>query len=110
MAKNWSTGSHAGKRPGGFCTSSMLSKESRMFMTYNESLGDVLTLAHESGQRLSRLYDARLMSQGQYVTQRFVVGHKDARFFAQHGASAETAGLFRARSSQSTQFLPITCP
>src|SRR5262245_38082545 len=38
-----------GKRPGGFCTSSMLSKESRIFMTYNESLGDVLTLAHESG-------------------------------------------------------------
>ncbi len=39
----------AGKRPGGFCTSSMLSGESRIFMTYNESLGDVLTLAHESG-------------------------------------------------------------
>jgi oligoendopeptidase F len=38
-----------GKRPGGFCTSSMLSKESRIFMTYNDSLGDVLTLAHESG-------------------------------------------------------------
>jgi oligoendopeptidase F len=27
----------------------MLNKESRIFMTYNESLGDVLTLAHESG-------------------------------------------------------------
>jgi oligoendopeptidase F len=27
----------------------MLSKESRIFMTYNESLGDVLTLAHECG-------------------------------------------------------------
>jgi len=39
----------AGKRPGGFCTGSMLSKESRIFMTYNESLGDVLTLAHETG-------------------------------------------------------------
>jgi oligoendopeptidase F len=39
----------AGKRPGAFCTSSMLSKESRIFMTYNESLGDVLTLAHEAG-------------------------------------------------------------
>jgi oligoendopeptidase F len=38
-----------GKRPGGFCTTSMLSKESRIFMTYNESLGDVLTLAHEAG-------------------------------------------------------------
>jgi oligoendopeptidase F len=38
-----------GKRPGGFCTGSMLTQESRIFMSYNESLGDVLTLAHESG-------------------------------------------------------------
>jgi oligoendopeptidase F len=50
IAKNWVDWEpRAGKRPGGFCTSSMLSKESRIFMTYNESLGDVLTLAHESG-------------------------------------------------------------
>jgi oligoendopeptidase F len=50
VAKNWIDWEpRAGKRPGGFCTSSMLSKESRIFMTYNESLGDVLTLAHESG-------------------------------------------------------------
>src|SRR5262245_45468629 len=50
LAKNWVDWEpRAGKRPGGFCTSSMLSKESRIFMTYNESLGDVLTLAHESG-------------------------------------------------------------
>jgi oligoendopeptidase F len=50
VAKNWINWEpRAGKRPGGFCTSSMLSKESRIFMTYNESLGDVLTLAHESG-------------------------------------------------------------
>jgi len=33
-----------GKRPGGFCTGSLLTKESRIFMTYNETLGDVLTL------------------------------------------------------------------
>jgi oligoendopeptidase F len=38
-----------GKRPGAYCTSSMLSKESRVFMTFNDSLGDMLTLAHESG-------------------------------------------------------------
>ena len=50
IVKNWIDWEpRAGKRPGGFCTSSMLSKESRIFMTYNESLGDVLTLAHESG-------------------------------------------------------------
>jgi oligoendopeptidase F len=50
IARNWVDWEpRPGKRPGGFCTSSMLSKESRIFMTYNESLGDVLTLAHESG-------------------------------------------------------------
>lgn len=50
IGKNWVDWEpRAGKRPGGFCTSSMLSKESRIFMTYNESLGDILTLAHESG-------------------------------------------------------------
>jgi oligoendopeptidase F len=50
IAKNWVDWEpRPGKRPGGFCTTSMLSKESRIFMTYNESLGDVLTLAHESG-------------------------------------------------------------
>jgi oligoendopeptidase F len=50
IANNWVDWEpRAGKRPGGFCTSSMLSKESRIFMTYNQALGDVLTLAHESG-------------------------------------------------------------
>jgi oligoendopeptidase F len=50
LAKNWVDWEpRSGKRPGGFCSSSMLNKESRIFMTYNESLGDVLTLAHESG-------------------------------------------------------------
>ena len=38
-----------GKRPGGFCTGSLFSKESRIFMTYNKTLGDVRTLAHEAG-------------------------------------------------------------
>jgi oligoendopeptidase F len=50
LGKNWIDWEpRSGKRPGGFCTSSMLNKESRIFMTYNESLGDLLTLAHESG-------------------------------------------------------------
>ncbi|HYA27635.1 MAG TPA: M3 family oligoendopeptidase [Acidobacteriota bacterium] len=50
MAKNWVDWEpRVGKRPGGFCTTSMLSKESRIFMTYNDALGDMLTLAHESG-------------------------------------------------------------
>ena len=39
----------SGKRPGGFCTGSLLTGESRIFMTYNQTMGDVRTLAHEVG-------------------------------------------------------------
>jgi len=38
-----------GKRPGGFCAGSLLTNESRIFMTYRDTLGDVLTLAREAG-------------------------------------------------------------
>jgi len=39
----------ANKRPGAFCTGSLLTGESRSFMTYNGTMGDVRTLAHEAG-------------------------------------------------------------
>ncbi|HEU4963950.1 MAG TPA: M3 family oligoendopeptidase [Bacilli bacterium] len=39
----------AGKRPGGFCTSLPLTKETRIFMTYNGSASTNATLAHELG-------------------------------------------------------------
>ena len=38
-----------GKRPGGYCTSLPRSQESRIFMTYGESVNEVSTLAHELG-------------------------------------------------------------
>lgn len=38
-----------GKRPGGFCISSTVLGQSRIFMTFRGSLGDVFTLAHELG-------------------------------------------------------------
>jgi oligoendopeptidase F len=38
-----------GKRPGAYCTGSELSNETRVFMTFQGSLGDVSTLAHEVG-------------------------------------------------------------
>jgi len=48
--KNWIDWEpRMGKRPGGFCTGSLLNKESRIFLTYNNTIGDVLTLAHEAG-------------------------------------------------------------
>ncbi|MFD0617622.1 M3 family oligoendopeptidase [Paenibacillus sp. GCM10027629] len=39
----------AGKRPGGFCTSLPVSKETRIFMTYAGTPSNVSTLAHELG-------------------------------------------------------------
>jgi len=38
-----------GKRPGGFCSTSPLLDQSRIFLTYQGALGDVATLAHELG-------------------------------------------------------------
>lgn len=38
-----------GKRPGGFCTSLPLSKQTRIFMTYGGNVSNVYTLAHELG-------------------------------------------------------------
>lgn len=39
----------AGRSPGGFCTSSASLEQSRIFMTYRGTLGDIQTLAHELG-------------------------------------------------------------
>ncbi len=38
-----------GKRPGAFCTGSPLTKEQRVFMTYNGTLSETTTIAHEVG-------------------------------------------------------------
>jgi oligoendopeptidase F len=39
----------SGKRPGGFCTSFPIKQQSRIFMTYSGTPGNVSTLAHELG-------------------------------------------------------------
>ncbi len=50
IAKRWIDWSpRRGKQPGGFCTTSSLTGESRIFMTYNGTVNDVMTLAHEAG-------------------------------------------------------------
>jgi oligoendopeptidase F len=38
-----------GKRPGAYCTGSPYTREQRVYMTYNGTLGDATTLAHEMG-------------------------------------------------------------
>jgi oligoendopeptidase F len=59
-----------GKRPGGFCTGSLAIRESRIFMTYKDTLNDVLTLAHEAGHAWhSRiLKDARVLASSYPMT------------------------------------------
>jgi oligoendopeptidase F len=39
----------AGKRPGAFCTGSHLRREERIYMTFHETVHDMVTLAHEAG-------------------------------------------------------------
>ena len=56
----------AGKRPGGFCTGSRLIGESRIFMTYNRTMGDVRTLAHEAGHAFHNHISRDLRYYAQY--------------------------------------------
>ncbi|MCC7476922.1 M3 family oligoendopeptidase [bacterium] len=50
LDKRWmESESRGGKRPGAYCTGSALTREQRVYMTYNGTLGDVGTLAHEMG-------------------------------------------------------------
>ncbi len=39
----------AGKRPGAFCTGSQLKREERVYMTFHNTVHDMVTLAHEVG-------------------------------------------------------------
>ncbi len=66
------------KLPGAFCTGSTWSKEQRVYMTFNGTLGDIGTLAHEFGHA----FHGHLM--------------KDMRPFAQEYPMtlAETASIF----------------
>lgn len=55
-----------GKRPGGFCTSFPVSKESRIFMTFAGNASNVATLAHELGHAYHQavMNDLPQMAQG----------------------------------------------
>jgi len=44
-----------GKSPGGFCTALPLKKESRIFMTYSNTMTNLFTLAHELGHAFHNL-------------------------------------------------------
>lgn len=50
LKNNWvESEARGGKRPGAFCTGSDVTGEQRIYMTFNGSLGDATTLAHEAG-------------------------------------------------------------
>lgn len=50
VARRWiDAAPRTGKRPGAYCASSRVARESRVFLSYNDTLGDVQTLAHELG-------------------------------------------------------------
>ncbi|HPT45961.1 MAG TPA: M3 family oligoendopeptidase [Candidatus Rifleibacterium sp.] len=50
LKKRWvESEPRAGKRPGAFCTGSLLTEESRVFMSFAGSMNDISTLAHEIG-------------------------------------------------------------
>ncbi|GGE45185.1 oligoendopeptidase [Pullulanibacillus camelliae] len=59
----------SGKRPGGFCTSFPLTKESRIFMTYSGSPSNVSTLAHELGHA----YHQHVMNDIPYLNQDYAM-------------------------------------
>jgi oligoendopeptidase F len=50
LANHWiESQARPNKRPGAFCTSSTLTNEQRVFMTFSGNLGNLTTLAHEVG-------------------------------------------------------------
>ncbi len=55
-----------GKRPGGFCTSFPVAKQSRIFMTFAGNAGNISTLAHELGHAYHQhvMNDLPQMAQG----------------------------------------------
>ncbi|HET7629635.1 MAG TPA: M3 family oligoendopeptidase [Bacillales bacterium] len=59
----------SGKRPGGFCTSFPVSGQTRVFMTFSGTKGNVATLAHELGHA----YHQHVMKRLPYWSQRYAM-------------------------------------
>ncbi|AKG36211.1 M3 family oligoendopeptidase [Paenibacillus durus] len=81
-----------GKRPGGFCVSFPLSKESRIFMTYSGTPSNVATLAHELGHA----YHSYLLDDQPVLNQNYAMNVAEtASTFAEvivSGAQVKAAG------------------
>jgi len=58
------------KRPGGFCTDMPISEQSRIFMTYNGSMSNVATLAHELGHA----FHSHVLRPVHWMNQQYAMG------------------------------------
>lgn len=68
--KSWvEAENRGGKRPGAFCTSLPLSKESRVFMTYSGTIQSLGTLAHELGHA----YHGYVLKDAPYFLRRYAM-------------------------------------
>ncbi len=102
-----------GKRPGGFCSSSSVIGESRIFMTFNGAPGDVQTLAHELGhgfhgslmkdmRHWQRRYPMTLAETASTFAEKLVT---DAALSAPGLVEEERLGLLDARLQDADSFL-----
>jgi oligoendopeptidase F len=67
LANQWiEAEARAGKRPGAFCTGSHVIRQERVYMTYHDTIHDVVTLAHEVGHAW---HSAVLRPRRTYATQ-----------------------------------------
>jgi oligoendopeptidase F len=108
---DWST--RRGKRPGGFCSSSPLLAESRIFMTFDGALGDVSTLAHELGHAWhsrvmqdmrpwARVYPMTLAETASTFAEQIVI---DAVLGDPSAPESERAAMLDGRLQDATAFL-----
>ena len=102
-----------GKRPGGFCSTSSIIKQSRIFMTYNETLGDLSTLAHELGHAFhgwlmrdmrpwSRRYPMTLAETASTFAEQLII---DAVLANPEASPQERATVLDSRLQDATVFL-----
>lgn len=82
LAKRWlEAEARGGKRPGAYCTGSPLTREQRVYMTYNGTLGDIGTIAHEIGHA----WHSHLLREMRPVARRYPMTLAEtASIFAEH--------------------------
>ncbi|GAB7081811.1 M3 family oligoendopeptidase [Megalodesulfovibrio paquesii] len=103
----------AGKRPGAFCTTSLKSRESRVFMTFGGRHGDVQTLAHELGHAfhgytlrdtrpLASMYPMTLAETASTFAERLL---QDAILADPNAPAGQKLGLLASRCDDAAIFL-----